>query len=344
MCTTTHTNYFGLFADFWAFRPSMDYMLPQIPRKTADDFGKGSEMHAERVIMGSADRTYGPRELHAFWKEIYERPSLSDDAREAFRISLAWRLTREVAERSGHIKGEEPLETIAVEWQSVTTGTKPNHTDIPMEEWALVGLLNREPGIRLHPKGSSPDELARFEHAMELMAIELNLIDGCSGIPDLGRLGMPGLIELWPSQEKILQHEANLIEAVQAQVEHKGQTRVAEYIVSVTGLRLNAARRFGRVAMWQLRSDTAMDQELARAMMLAQLENVIFRSQQDNDKQAELRAQMMSINLRGLLKNVDDNTLDEMQKIMKKLGDEDEEEAEARDAAYDEEHPPEAGA
>lgn len=314
-------------------------MLPQIPRKTADDFGKGSEMHAERVVMGSADRVYTARDLHFFWKEIYGRPTLSDDAREAFRVALAWRLTREVAERSGHIKGEEPLETIAVEWQSITTGDKPNHTDIPMEDWALVGLLNRKPGIRLHPKGATAAEVSRFEHAMELLAVELALIDGCTAIPNLGRLGMPGLIELWPSQEKILQHESNLIEAVQAQIEHKGQTRVAEYIVSVCGLRLNAARRFSRVAMWQLRKDTAMDQELARAMMLAQLENVIFRAQQDNDKQAELRAQAMSIQLRGLLKNVDDNTLDEMQKIMKQLGEEDEEEAELRDAEYDREHP-----
>lgn len=316
-------------------------MLPFIPRKTADDFGD-NHAHSQRVVMGSADRTLAAKDIHFFWREVYGRPALSDDAREAFRIALAWRLTREVAERSGHIKGEEPLESIAVEWQSITTGDKPNHTDIPIEEWALVGLLNRKPGIRLHPHRATSAELARFEHAMELLAIELDLIAGSTAIPNLGRLGMPGLIELWPSQEKILQHESNLIEAVQSQIEHKGQTRVAEYIVSVTGLRLNAARRFSRVAMWQLRKDTAMDQELARAMMLAQLENVIFRAQQDNDKQAELRAQAMSIQLRGLLKNVDDNTLDEMQKIMKQLGEEDEEEAEERDAAYDAEHPLEA--
>lgn len=315
-------------------------MLPQIPRKTADDFGD-DQMHAQRVIMGSADRVYGARDLHFFWREVYGRPELSDDAREAFRVPLAWRLTREVAERAGHITREEPLSAIAVEWQAVTTGDKPNITDIPMEDWALVGLLNREPGIRLHPKGATEAEFARFEHAMELLAAELSLIDGCSAVPDLGRLGMPGLIELWPSQEKILRHEANLIEAVQIQIEHKGQTRVAEYIVSVTGLRLNSARSFSRVAMWQLRKDTAMDQELARAMTLTQLENVIFRAQQDNDKQAELRAQAMSIGLRGLLKNVDDNTLDEMQKIIEKLGAEDEAEAAERDAQYDLEHPPE---
>lgn len=308
-------------------------MLPKLPPTPANDFGALNTQadpqahvqgHAARVQMGRPDRRLTPKEAHLLWKTVYAAEHFSDDARESYRIVLAWRMTREIAERSGHLKREEPLCTITQEWHSLTTGKKKVNTDLPMEQWALAGLLSRKPGIPLHPKFADPEELERFELAMELLAEELNLEEGCTAVPDLGYHGLPGLIQLWPSQEKILRYEEDLIEAVQTQIEHMGQARVAKYIQSVTGLRPRAARSFARVAQWQLREDTSMDPELARSIHIQQLEQLIHRAQQDGNHAAELRAHNQLIQLRGLLKTVGDTTLDDMQAFIEEMSAEDE--------------------
>ena len=296
-------------------------MLPHYPKEPADDFSQ-EVLHPERVNMGQAPRDLKPQEIHQLWKRVYGRVPLAQEDSLPYRTALAWRLTREIAERSGLLTRETPLTEIDLEWTQVSTGKNPNHATIPMEEWALAGLLGREPGITLHP---SPQPTARFERVIAILAVELELDEGCTAVPELGYYGLQELTALWPSQEQILNHEQRLVEAIHTQIEHKGQTRVADYISSITGLRRGSARKLARVAQWQLRDDTAMDPELRRSIIIQQIEQVVFRAQKDGNLTAELAGHRLLIQLSGLLKGNVDDTLADMQKYITKMAALDEE-------------------
>lgn len=303
-------------------------MLPHYPKQPVDDFSAGPNpdvLHPERVNMGQAPQELKPQESHELWKRVYARVALSPAASLSYRVALAWRLTREIAERSQLLTRETPLTEIDLEWTTVNTGKNPNHTDLPMEEWALAGLLHREPGIHLHP-GAEPT--LRFERVIALLTEELELDEGCTAVPDLGYYGLQDLVALWPTQEQILAHELKLIEAIHTNIEHKGQTRVADYITSITGLRRGPARKLARVAQWELREDTAMDPELRRSLLIQQIEHVVFRAQKDGNLTAELAGHRLLIQLSGLLKGNADDTLDKMQEYIAKMAAQDEEEDE----------------
>ena len=253
--------------------------------------------------MGAPERELTASEAHKHWKAVWARPVLSADAMKPYRVVLAWRFTREVALRTQVIREAQRLRDIELEWDHIWTGAAPNKmADVPISEWALAGVLNREPGIQLHPGNKPMDE--RFHRALELLVRELRLDKGCSAIPELAYYGLQGLDTLWPSQEDILEFEDNLLNGTIAQIEHKGDTRVIDYVRSLTGMGLSACRSFLRAAEHQLMNDTTNDPDTETAKMVRQLDNVIFRAQQDNDKGAELRAQKQKADLLGLLKTV----------------------------------------
>jgi hypothetical protein len=301
-----------------------------IPNDAADDFGPQTApgTHAKRLTyvgtIGQLDLSKA--EIRKQFAEVYAREELTAEERKPRRMLIAWRMTREIAVRRGILGADAPLSDIPTEWCRVFTGSGEAGlvgVDLPEEKWTLTGLLARGQGIPLHP-GTPPEPTRRFELAMTLLAEELQLQEGCSADPMLGYYGLQGLLHLWPTQEEILQLEEELIDATQRQIESMGQSRIADYLVSITGMSRTQALRFARVAMWRMRAETAVDPQLAAAMHALQLEKLIHRAQIDGNSVVELRAHRELIQLRGLLKHTSDTTLDEMQEYIRRMDAEDE--------------------
>jgi hypothetical protein len=299
-----------------------------IPDSDADDFGpNASGAHAKRLHPAAFGTTGQMRmsaaQARTVWAEVYARQDLTAEERKPRRLLIAWRMTREIAVRRGLLGADAPLSDLKTEWCRVFTGNTDDLTaGLPEEKWTLNGLLARGDGIPLHP-GNPPEPTPRFERAAALLAEELQLEEGCSADPMLGYYGLQGLLHLWPTQEEILRLEEELIDATQRQIESMGQARVADYLVSITGMSRTQALRFSRVAMWRMRAETAVDPQLATAVHILQLEKLIHRAQIDGNSAVELRAHRELILLRGLTKHTSDATLDEMQEYIERLDAED---------------------
>lgn len=296
-------------------------MIPEIPKTPANDFDQVLN-GARPINVGTPEKRLDDRANALAWRDVYERDIADPEARSPYRIILAWRITRYLAERTGKLRSEQPLTELPDDtWEALRTGTAPD-AEGDARTWPLAMVLNRGDGIPLHP-GTTPTE--RWRIALEKIATHLELEQGSEQIPLLGYYGLQELDDRWPSQDDILKFERELLDGIMAQIEHKGQSRVASYVAGLTGMTMSDSRKFARVAQWQMRAETLVEPEIARSIMIQQLEQVVHRAQQDNEKVVELRAQKQLADIRGLTKSHGSADIDEILEFMKNVEKEDRE-------------------
>lgn len=167
--------------------------------------------------------------------------------------------------------------------------------------------------------------LQQWVHLVEVIAGYMQIERGSEEDPDLGRLGLLGLVEpetvrmLWPSRLQIIYWEEQLIQETLRLLVDKGTPQTKQALKDKHGLTEAETRVLVKLAFQLARDNTDVEVEEQRAVMVLRLEEFVRRSREAMELRAELAALKQLSIVQGLSKTDPEDSMHVFGSIVKKF-------------------------
>lgn len=260
------------------------FLEPQLPRRLT-----GEEALARlRYLLSTDDRLPVPAE---------------EDT--PHRILVLWRLARATARLTGICAEDEPLdaatEIVPSPWhQAVAPKLSPAQQTVLRRSSAASMIALFADGLPLLPP-SEPERAKRWCEAMSMLARDLGIErteEGCLGLRGLlhpktcGRAGV--------SESNVLAIEELLVDEAQRLIVECGERPAIEHFRNRYGFARKEAIGLIRLARADALATGGSSVEEDRALMIAQLKDLIARAKEEMNTERELKALKQLAAIQGL--------------------------------------------
>lgn len=279
--------------------------------------------------------THGYGEMvREFFARAWAEEYAEEESILPYRLFVAWRIVREIARHKGYITHDMALE------EGLPLCGHPDPWATPAEAVADQGValdalvkheLSRSSDIALlppvpqHPDPWSDPAVMAYHRVVSRVVKNLGISHGSVLDPDLGRLGLKGMLspetayEVFPSPQQIQTFEMLLIEETLKSLMTRGIAQTRRYLWERYGLTnleigglLSQARRFA-----SLLTEATIEEH--RGMLMMKLEDLANRTRVAGDLKAELGVLKTIATVTGVTRVEDGDSTSEMMKAIQNV-------------------------
>lgn len=262
--------------------------------------------------LGQPARWLTELEAMRLWSRVFGEGVLAPHETHHYRVIMAWRMTRALARHQGRLSYDDRLSTAFDTDQSwdvpmaalvPTVSTKDTP---PPETWSTNHLLSRDGGLALAPTVTENGHVARFASMAARIASEMWLERGSKMQPKLGEYGLCGLldpstiVQFWPSRHALFAWEAQLMKVVRLMIIQQTRPRIEQYLQDLLDLTEEEASGLFLLGTAMIRDAHNLDKDTNRAVIEAQLEEVIYEATACGDTTNRLRGIKMLADVQGV--------------------------------------------